>query len=339
MSQNRQFTEVAGGSNNQTWKPQANEKNGMAYDPNGNNTIEGYFSGEREVTSGEKPFTVANIQLVNPDGTLGEEIDVIADTVLKDRLSKIPMNAYVRLTYLGRMHKKGINTSFPWSQTNSYHNWWVGEDKGAIPLHTLTGRPAPTANTGQQNFGQPAQNGQQNQGFNPNANQFGGQQQNNQQAGQGQGFQPNFGGNQQQGNQQFQGAPAQNGQQQFGGQPVFQGGNPNPQFNNQAPAGNGQGFNPNGNNSAPVQNVEQKPYVAPVANTQAPAPQFGQPGYVQAVQGQGQNFQPGQQGAPAQNGQQQFQGNPQNGQPAQGGNPNNVFGGPQMGNGNDDLPF
>jgi hypothetical protein len=337
MSQNRQFTEVAGGSNNQTWKPQATEKNGMAYNPQGDNTREGYFCGEREVTSGEKPFTVANIQLMNPDGTLGEEIDVIMDTVLKDRLSKISMNAYVRLTYLGRTHKKGINTSFPWSQTNSFHNWWVGEDKGAIPLHTLTGRPAPTSQAPQTN---PQTFGQGQPQFNPNAQQNMGQPQT---------FQPNFDPNA----QQNMGQPGQNFQQQgnvgyqqpgmppaqFGqpnmGQPVFPGGTQQNFQPNQGQPNMGQpAFNPNATVQNTTPNPNAVPYVAPVY-TPPVMNQTAAPAYTPPAQNGQPAFNPNAQ--QMNNGQPAF--NPAQGQPQMNANPN-VFGGPQMNmNGNDDLPF
>lgn len=157
QGQQRQFRTVGGGGENQTWKIQAVEKNGFAYNPQGNNTLQGYFSNEREVTGtgpDAKPFVVVTITTVNPDGSLGESIDVIADTVLKDRLSKINMNSYVCLTYMGRAFKKGYPQDRGWTQTNSYHNWEVGVDDNAIPLNQLTGRTSAPA----QNAQQPVQN-------------------------------------------------------------------------------------------------------------------------------------------------------------------------------------
>lgn len=214
---NRNRAEVSGGSDNTQWKPRATEKNGMMYDPNNPaNFKEGYLSGVKDIKGKDGVFVVFEIQTMNPDGSLGEVFDIIGDTVLKDRLDKIEIGAYVGLKYEGRTHKKGYPTNSPWSQTNSYHNWKVFEDKNAVKLQSLMGiksngapvsnAPAPQANTmpqGNGGYQQPAAP-QGNQQWTPPAGNSampqgnGFPQQGNQM--QGNNFPPaggNFGGNQQ----------------------------------------------------------------------------------------------------------------------------------------------
>ena len=153
----RNWAEVSGGSDNTPWKPQATEKTGMAYDPNNpNNFKEGYLAGVKEIKGKDGVFVVFEIQTMNPDGSLGEVFDIIGDTVLKDRLDKIEIGAYVGLKYDGRAFKKGYESNQHWSQTNSYHTWKVFEDKNAVKLQSLMGiksngapvsnAPAPQAN-------------------------------------------------------------------------------------------------------------------------------------------------------------------------------------------------
>lgn len=179
---NRNFTEVQGGSNNERWKPQANEKNGMQFNPaNPYNVREGYFVETREVNGKDGTFEIATFRPVNPDGSFGEDFDVTKDAVLSDRLSKVKINSYVRLEYQGRMHKKGYPANSPWSQTNSYHIWKVLVDENAVPLNANTAAPftaavqqpqgqvfqqqqgAPVFNQGQVNQQQINQQGNQSQ--------------------------------------------------------------------------------------------------------------------------------------------------------------------------------
>lgn len=193
-SQNRNFEEVQGGSNNAQWKPQATEKNGMQFDPDSpNNALEGYYIEERDVKGQQdRYFKVITFRTVNPDGSLNEDVDVIGDTVLADRMSKIPMNSFCRVEYHGRLHKKGYPATSPWSQTNSYHNWKVFIDKNAVPFDQLMGKShtdhsnAPAFNPNQkqatvqqQQQNQPVfnQNFNQNQPFNTNGNGTGNVQQ------------------------------------------------------------------------------------------------------------------------------------------------------------------
>lgn len=140
QNQGRQWSTVAAGSDNQQWKPQATEKNGMHFIPGApTNVLEGYFAQTKEIKGQNGYFNVHVIQVLEPHGALGECIDVMGDTVLNDRLSKVEMGTYVRLEYKGRVHKKGYPANSPWSQTNSYHNWDVAEDTGAVKLHQLAG--------------------------------------------------------------------------------------------------------------------------------------------------------------------------------------------------------
>lgn len=175
-SQNRNFEEVQGGSTNAQWKPQATEKNGMVFDPNSpSNALEGYYIEERDVKGQQdRYFKVITFRTMNPDGSFGEDVDVIGDTVLVDRMSKIPMNSYCRVEYHGRLHKKGYATNMPWSQTNSYHNWKVFVDKNAVPFDQLMGKMQGSVQQPvqqQTNFNQAAQNHQQAPAFNPNQQQ------------------------------------------------------------------------------------------------------------------------------------------------------------------------
>lgn len=160
--QNRNFEEVQGGAVNPQWKPQATEKNGMVFNPNSpTNILEGYYLSSQEIKGQQdRYFTVVTIRTMNPDGSFGEDFDVIGDTVLNDRLSKIAMNSYVRLEYQGRVHKKGYPPTSPWSQTNSFHSWKVLVDKNAVPLDQLLGHKTNPA-AQQNNFNAAAQNHQQ----------------------------------------------------------------------------------------------------------------------------------------------------------------------------------
>lgn len=195
-NQQRQWASVSGGSDNQKWNPKATEKNGFQYNPQGNNAIEGYYSKFSEINGQSGLFCVHEVTLVNADGSLGDAIDVTGDKVLNDKMSKIEVGTFVRVEYKGRSMKKGYPAQ-AWSQTNSYHNWEVLEDRGAVKLHQLTGinpqgNPAVQSSNAPMNNnfnqGQPQfqnQGGQafQNQGqpqFNNNNQGF--TQQNNQQA-------------------------------------------------------------------------------------------------------------------------------------------------------------
>lgn len=257
MSQNqnpvqRNYNEVAaGGSDNNRWEPTKNENN-----PNYPKQIEGYFKSFKELPGKNGSFMVAEIQLMNQDGSLGACVDVSGGKVLENKLSEIPLGSWIMIQYLGKVSGK----------QNTYNDWKTFVDESAIPLHQLLGVAAPVQNRSQSN--QPAF--QQNQAFNttpaqqqspfqqqtpafqqPQApsqqNPFGGQQQSsapvfNQQNG----FQPQ--------------APAQ--QNPFGGQQTQ-----SPSFNAQpvnTGAGNGQWSPPPANtpnfNQQPVQQQQQNPF-------------------------------------------------------------------------------
>lgn len=236
MNQNQQnqgtrnYTEVAaGGSDNQRWEPNKNENN-----PNYPKQIEGYFKKTTELPGKNGSFMVAEIQLMNADGTFGACIDVSGGRVLEEKLRAIPLNSFIMIQFKGKVQGK----------QNTYNDWATFVDEGAIPLNQLMGvAPAPQ----QQVFNQaPVQNNM------PPATQqtapvFGGNPTTNAPA------QQNnvFGGQQQQAAPVFGGGQQQTAQPVFNQQPVQQ--NAAPVFGNQQQVNNGQmtgvqqGTNPFGN--------------------------------------------------------------------------------------------
>ena len=304
--QNDRFQEVgSNGSNNQRWEPnklQLIQGQPLPW-------MEGYFKDVREISGQKGPFTVTVISTVNPDGSLGQDIDVSGGKALDDKLNEIPLGTYVRIEYQGKV-KSRIGG-------NEYKNWKVWKDVNAVPYGNLGGHVK--QQTSQQTNPVQQNNNQGQQQFNGNGN---GQQQfhnGNQNTGGQPQFNPNqgFGQNNGQGQPQFnpnggQGQPQNNG----GGAPVFNasgqaGQNAAPQFNS-AP-----NFQAPGQTAAPAQN-----------NGQSWSPQQGQQNFQNQQGGQGQpQFNPNGDGAPAQDNSQNFAQN--NGGAA-------VFGGPQ---GNGGLPF
>lgn len=134
QNQNSRFQEVGGYDKGTAWDPRAKQENNFTFIPGSpNNHIEGYLHSTRQVPNRSGGLsTIWCIQVVNSDGTLGEIFDIFGDTVLNDRLQRTPMQAYICLEYKGRQHKK--NMSGPWSQTNSYHVWFVGVDGNVMPM-------------------------------------------------------------------------------------------------------------------------------------------------------------------------------------------------------------
>lgn len=141
MTTERKFDPVSGGANGLSWKPHMTEKNFMKMGLD--NVKEGYLLSSRPVqgTNGNGNFEVFLIHTVKEDGTFGEKIEVIGDTVLLDKFKQIPFGSFIRAEYKGRMHKKaireapGYHKEAPFTQTNSFHIWEVGVDKGAIPYN------------------------------------------------------------------------------------------------------------------------------------------------------------------------------------------------------------
>ena len=150
----RNYAEVAaGGSDNPRWEPNKNDAN-----PSYPKELEGYFKKFTELPGRNGSFYVAEIQMMNPDGTLGQCVDISGGKVLEDKLKTIALNSWIMIQYLGKVASKGGNT---------YNDWKTFVDDGAVPLHQLMGLPAPVQHFQQQApvaqqqapaFGQPAVN-------------------------------------------------------------------------------------------------------------------------------------------------------------------------------------
>ena len=149
----RNYAEVsAGGSDNPRWEPNKNDAN-----PSYPKQLEGYFKRTIELPGKNSAFTVAEIQMMNADGTLGQCVDVSGGKVLEDKLREIPLGSWIMIQYLGKVQGK----------QNTYNDWKTFVDDGAVPLHQLMGLPAPVQHFQQQApvaqqqapvFGQPAAN-------------------------------------------------------------------------------------------------------------------------------------------------------------------------------------
>lgn len=147
MNQNqttgRNYAEVGqSGSDNQRWEPQKNIGN-TQYPTQ----IEGYFKKFTELP-GKNPgttFHVAEIQMVNPDGSLAACIDVSGGKVLEEKLRVIHLGSFIMIQFKGKVQGK----------LNAYNDWATFVDEGAVPLHQLMGVQAPTQQ--QQTFQQPVQ--------------------------------------------------------------------------------------------------------------------------------------------------------------------------------------
>lgn len=217
MSQQRQYTEVSGGSNNERWEPQ---KSNMPINPQAPPMLEGYYKKMREQTGSNGVFNVHEIATVNPDGSLGNEFDVSGGVALDDMLEKIAMGSFICVQYLGKVASK--------TPGRSYNNWKVFKDDNAIPYSRLAPQQMQQASTNAPVYNNqaPVNNGQQFPNQNQQFPQQGMTQQNQQFPNQGQQF-PQQG-------QQF---PNQNQQQQFPNQGM-----------GAAPIQTGNGnMNPNGN--------------------------------------------------------------------------------------------
>lgn len=133
MNQNqntgRNYAEVAaGGSNNPRWEPTKNEQT-----PNYPMQLEGYFKKMSELPGANGPFNVAEVQMVNPDGTLGQCVDVSGGKVLDEKLRVIPLGSFVMIQFKGKVQGKN----------NKYNDWATFVDENAVPLHQVMGLPAP----------------------------------------------------------------------------------------------------------------------------------------------------------------------------------------------------
>jgi len=161
MNQNqktgRNYAEVGqSGSDNQRWEPQKNIGN-TQYPTQ----IEGYFKKFTEL-HGKNPgttFYVAEIQMVNQDGSLGQCIDVSGGKVLEEKLRAISLGNFIMIQFKGKVQGK----------LNTYNDWATFIDEGAIPLHQLMGVSAQSQPFQQQNT-QVAQPKVQQQAQNPFGN-------------------------------------------------------------------------------------------------------------------------------------------------------------------------
>lgn len=125
----RSYTEVAaGGSDNTRWEPTKNENN-----PSYPKQIEGYYKSSKELPGKNGSFMVSEIQMVNPDGTLGQLIDVSGGKVLEEKLRNIPLGSFIMIQYKGKVQGK----------LNAYNDWATFVDENAVPLHQLMGMGAP----------------------------------------------------------------------------------------------------------------------------------------------------------------------------------------------------
>lgn len=125
----RRYAEVAaGGSDNQRWEPTKNMNT-----PNYPMQIEGYFKSFKELPGTNGPFMVAEIQMVNADGSFAQCVDVSGGKVLEEKLSSIPLGSFIMIQFKGKVQGK----------KNAYNDWATFIDEGAIPLHQIMGTPAP----------------------------------------------------------------------------------------------------------------------------------------------------------------------------------------------------
>lgn len=140
----RRYAEVAaGGSDNQRWEPTKNMNT-----PNYPMQIEGYFKSFKELPGTNGPFMVAEIQMVNTDGSFAQCVDVSGGKVLEEKLSSIPLGSFIMIQFKGKVQGK----------KNAYNDWATFIDEGAIPLHQIMGTPAPVQQQSAPNpFAAPAQ--------------------------------------------------------------------------------------------------------------------------------------------------------------------------------------
>lgn len=132
-NQPRQWTQVAAtsGSNNPRWEPTK-----IAFDPNNPPSIEGYFKSLSQIPGPNGTFNVAAITLVNPDGSLGQTVDVSGGAVLDEKLSQITLGSFIMIRYLGKHPSK--------TPGRTYNSWETFVDEGAINLSQLVQAPIAT---------------------------------------------------------------------------------------------------------------------------------------------------------------------------------------------------
>lgn len=126
MSTGRTYTQVSGGSNNPRWEP---NKSNVAINPNNPPKIEGYYLNSNERNGKDGPFTVHEIQTVNPDGTLGESFDVSLGVGLNNMLGKVQLGKFVCVQFNGKKNNPKTGRNF--NDTD------VFVDENAIPYNQL----------------------------------------------------------------------------------------------------------------------------------------------------------------------------------------------------------
>jgi hypothetical protein len=175
--QNDRFQEVgSSSSNNPRWEPQKTDLIQGAPLP----VLDGYFKDLRELVGQKGAFTVAVVTTVNPDGSLGQDVDISGGKTLEDKLNDVPLGTFIRIQYEGKVKSK--------SSGNFYNNFKVFKDDNAIPFNQLGGhvkQQSQQQGNNNANVFNPNQNNQQQQSapqFNPAQNFQNAPQQFNQQA-------------------------------------------------------------------------------------------------------------------------------------------------------------
>lgn len=135
MSNERQFEQVNGGSNNERWQPQ--KEQGVLYSDKNPAVLEGYFILRNPVSHQGKNWYVHEIHTLNDDGSLGKVKDVVLGIGLQNTLEKIDLGTYIRLEYKGKKPAKTPGQIF--------NDVSVAKDPNAIPYAQLSGVSAKVA--------------------------------------------------------------------------------------------------------------------------------------------------------------------------------------------------
>lgn len=127
MNQERQYRQVqGGGSDNPRWEPQKNEMNNTYP-----KELSGYLKDTREIQGQNGAFMVAEIQMINQDGSPGNIVDVSGGKVLDDAIQKVDIGSFIMIRYEGKVKSKiGGRT---------YNSWAIFVDDNAVPLQQLGG--------------------------------------------------------------------------------------------------------------------------------------------------------------------------------------------------------
>lgn len=147
----RNFETVGGSGESIAWNPQLTEKNNFVL--GADNVREGYYIQVKEMPGddryGGKPYQIHVIHEVKPDGSFGQKWGIIGDKVLNDRMAQLTIGDFIRLEYAGKLRLKATPATQNISKTNSYHNWIVQVDKGAITYNNAVNSASVEGNTSQ----------------------------------------------------------------------------------------------------------------------------------------------------------------------------------------------